>query len=107
MDNGKLKNILNLERRNLKKHLLQDDKVREFVAKLLKLSETASSTEIINNMERNDVIKQVSKYDKIHTKLVQTNLLIKKYDYRWMGVRFIPSNAYYLSQKSLGIIDKL
>ena len=107
-DNNILRNILKLELSNLRKHLLKDSKVRKFVAKLLKSDENSSVTEIIKNIQRNSqLIKQISRYDRVHSKLEQNNLLVKRYQYKWMGVRFIPSNGYYLSRKSLDIIRKV
>jgi len=111
MRGGRLKNkyethnALQRERLNLLKHLAASSTAREVIANILSLP-TSNLSAIRNALEKGTVEKQLETYGKVVNHLILKKKYNKKYDYYWMGFRFL-SDKYWLSKSALRILAKV
>jgi len=103
-DFAKAQRILNLEKDLLLKHIGDRQLVREITTTKLKISMNSSLTAIRRKMNEGNIFKQGSTYEKIFDKLKDNK--IRSTGYLWFGIRPIPMPNYYLSRKSIGLLNK-
>ncbi|HJU14238.1 MAG TPA: hypothetical protein VJ792_07270 [Candidatus Nitrosotalea sp.] len=98
------RNALGRERRGLYAHLLASAAARTAVAESLSLP-TNNLGLIQRTLERGTIAEQRNTYGKVVNHLTLKNLYDKRYDYYWMGFRFI-ADRYWLSKLALKLLSK-
>lgn len=99
------RNALHQEKLGLFRHLAASITARNAVAYILSLP-TNNFSAIRRMLDQGTVEKQLGTYSKVVTHLTLKNLYNKRFDYYWMGFRFI-ADKYWLSKSALRLIAKV
>ena len=92
---------LNYERHLLYQHITQDQRIKEIVCKVLKISTKTPIQSLHKQIEAGDAYKQTSTYTKIYDTIKRQ---ATPAGYMWMGVVSIPADLYYLSELSNSLL---